>query len=196
MAKAKFSTTQEALGAIFRVSIPLFAKHGFSGVSIRQVASAVGVSIATIYHHFPDKKALYLRSIEESFKDKAMELEEILKPEGTIGEQLHRFILRFTELVINDHDFELLFHRELLEGDPERLRVLADEVFREQFKNVVELAKRLAPETDPHMTAISLFGLVFFHLETASIRPFLPDGEAKHNKPELVAKNICNLLVR
>ncbi|WP_156491650.1 TetR/AcrR family transcriptional regulator, partial [Oleiphilus sp. HI0123] len=115
--------------AIFNVSIPLFAKQGFSGVSIRQVATAVGVSIATIYHHFPDKKALYLSSIEASFKDIAPKLEAALQPVGSEEEQLRRFIFQFTELMANDENLRLLLQRELLEADEERISLLANNVF-------------------------------------------------------------------
>ena len=195
MAKAKFSSTQEALDAIFSEAIPLFAHHGFSGVSIRQVANAVGISIATLYHHFPDKKSLYLAAIEASFKNKAEALDLVLEQKGTLEEQLRLFVYRFTELMAGDENFRLLQQRELLEADPERLNVLANHVFFKQFQNVLSLAKRLAPNTDPHMTAISMFSLVFYHLEAAPIRRFLPGGRPEHDDPEFIASHVCHLLM-
>jgi len=195
MAKSKFSTNQEALDAIFKESIPLFAKYGFSGVSIRQVATAIGVSIATIYHHFPDKKSLYLSSIEASFKHKAEQLEQALKAEGTVEEQLTRFIYRFTVLMAKDQDFRLLLQRELLEADADRLSVLASSVFLAQFENVMELAERISPNSDAHMTALSMFSLVFYHLEAAPIRAFLPGGRPEHDDPDFIAKHVCNVLM-
>lgn len=195
MAKSKFPTNQDALDAIFKESIPLFAKYGFSGVSIRQVASAVGLSIATIYHHFPDKKALYLSSIEASFKDKAEQLEQALKANGSVEEQLTRFIYSFTVLMAKDQDFRLLLQRELLEADPDRLSVLASSVFLTQFENVLRLAERISPNSDSHMTALSMFSLVFYHLEVAPIRAFLPGGRPEHDDPEFIAKHVCNVLL-
>lgn len=195
MARSKFSSTEEALDAIFKVSIPLFAKHGFSGVSIRQVATAVEVSIATIYHHFPDKKALYLSSIEASFKNKAVALEAALQDEGSPEEQLKRFLFRFTELMANDQDFRLLLQRELLEADEERLSKLANNVFLTQFVNVLKLAERISPNRDAHMTAISLFSMIFYHLEAAPIRAFLPGGKPEHEDPDYIAEHVFDLLV-
>lgn len=195
MAKSKFSTNEEALNAIFKVSIPLFAKQGFSGVSIRQVATAVGVSIATIYHHFPDKEALYLASIDASFKDKAIVLEDALQPGGNTEDQLRRFIVSFTNLMANDENFRLLLQRELLEGNTERLSSLANNVFLTQFENVLKLAERISPKSDPHMTAISLVSLIFYHLEAAPIRAFLPGGRPEHDDPEFIANHVCSLLI-
>ncbi|HRQ11347.1 MAG TPA: TetR/AcrR family transcriptional regulator [Trueperaceae bacterium] len=40
--------------------MPLFAARGYQGVSMREVAAAVGVSKAAIYHHYADKEELFL----------------------------------------------------------------------------------------------------------------------------------------
>ena len=37
----------------------LFARHGFAGTSVQQVADAVGLSKAGLLHHFPNKDALH-----------------------------------------------------------------------------------------------------------------------------------------
>ncbi len=194
MAKAKFTTSSEAVSAILNKSIPLFAKHGFSGVSIRHVSNAVGISIATLYHHFPDKKTLYLKSIEYAFSDKAEGLSDVIKAPGTKEERLKLFILRFTELMSSDPNFRLLFQRELLDADNSRLQLLAEQVFKEQFQNVLNLAKEISPKCDPHLMAISIVGLILFHLETTPIRLYLPEGREEHNQPEVIAHHVFMLL--
>lgn len=195
MARAKFSTAPEALNAIFSKAIPLFSEFGFSGVSMRQVAKSVEISIATLYHHFPDKKTLYLRCIEQAFSQKAKGLSEALSQTDAPEEQLKQFIYRFTCLMAEDSHFRLLLQRELLDGDEKRLRFLAKNVFEIQFKGIVDLAKTLAPECDTHMMAISMAGLVLFHLETTPIRQFLPGGRAEHNAPEYIAAHVTQLLL-
>ena len=120
MARAKFSTSPEALNAILREAIPLFSQSGFSGVSMRHVAKAVGISVATLYHHFPNKQNLYLRCIEEAFAVKAEGLSEVLSQPGTLEEQLQLFIQRFTNLMSEDSHFRRLLQRELLDGDENR----------------------------------------------------------------------------
>lgn len=195
MARAKFSTSPEALNAILREAIPLFAQSGFTGVSMRHIATAVGISIATLYHHFPDKQTLYLRCIEESFASKAEGLTEVLSQKSTPEEQLRQFIYRFTCLMAEDGYFRRLLQRELLDGDETRLQVLAKDVFQVQFKGITDLAQTLAPKCDTHMMAISMAGLVLFHLETTPIRQFLPGGRAEHNEPEFIADHVTQLLL-
>ncbi len=194
MAKAKFTTAPEAVTAILNESIPLFAQHGFSGVSIRQIANAVDISIATLYYHFPDKKALYLKSIEYAFSDKAEGITDVMNTPGTKEERLKLFVLRFTELMSNDRNFRLLFQRELLDADSSRLQLLAERVFKEQFQNVVNLAKEISPKCDPHLMAISMVGLILFHLETTPLRVFLPEGREEHNQPKIIAQHVYMLL--
>ena len=45
--------------AIVDASKPLFARHGFTGTTTRQIAQAAGVSEALLFQHFPSKAALY-----------------------------------------------------------------------------------------------------------------------------------------
>ena len=195
MAKSKFKDSDESIHAILKESIPLFADSGFSGVSMRDVAKAVGVSIATIYHHFTDKQTLYLKCIETSFATKVSGLTDALSEQGSPQEQLERFITQFTLLMSQDSHFRRLLQRELLDGDETRLRILAKDVFQQQFKGIIELAKRLSPDCDHHMMAISMVSLVLFHLETTPIRPFLTGGKAEHNEPEYIAKHVTQVLL-
>jgi AcrR family transcriptional regulator len=43
---------------IFNVSIDLFSKFGYDGVSIRQIASEVGIKESSIYNHYKSKEAI------------------------------------------------------------------------------------------------------------------------------------------
>ncbi|MBR4447424.1 TetR/AcrR family transcriptional regulator [Methanobrevibacter sp.] len=43
---------------IFNVSIDLFSQYGFDGVSVRQIASEVGIKESSIYNHYSSKQAI------------------------------------------------------------------------------------------------------------------------------------------
>lgn len=45
-------------------SFPLFGKHGYSGLTTRELARALDVSTGTLYHYFPNKEALFEQMIE------------------------------------------------------------------------------------------------------------------------------------
>jgi len=177
-------------------SIPLFAAKGYSGVSMRDIARAVSISPAALYHHFPNKQALYLAAMERAFADKALTITATVRSEGTALQRLENFIERFTRLMADDPDFRMLLQRELLDGDQQRLRLLVDRVFADPFTAVSELALELAPDCDPHLMTISLAGLVLFHFEAAPLRQFLPGMRAEHDQPEVIARHIARLMTR
>lgn len=67
---------------IFNVSIDLFSKYGYDGVSVRQIAKNVGIKESSIYNHFKSKEEI-LKSILEYYID------EMTKEEPQI-EQAHK----------------------------------------------------------------------------------------------------------
>lgn len=55
--------------AIRRVAKPLFAEHGYSATSVRDIANATGVNAALVIRYFGSKEALFLEtmSMDERF---------------------------------------------------------------------------------------------------------------------------------
>jgi hypothetical protein len=131
-----------------------------------------------------------------AFADKAAGITAALESGSSAAERLERFVTGFTAVMAEDPSFRALLQRELLEGDEERLRLLAEQVFVQPFVGMTALARELAPDCDPHLLAISMAGLVLFHFETAPVRRFLPGTAAHHNDPEVVARHVLRLLSR
>jgi TetR/AcrR family transcriptional regulator len=196
MARAKFLNSTNAINTIIGEAIPRFAKAGFSGVSMRDIAKAVGISTATLYHHFPDKQTLYLRSLAHAFAEHSEKTLSILAEKGTAEQRLTQLIAHFAKSMSQNNHFRVLIQRELLDGDETRLSILAEQIFQPSFLKVTELAKELNPNCDAHLMAISIASLVLFHLETAPLRQFLPGGRTEHNNPEVIAQHVTSLLLK
>ena len=194
MSELALKVPSKTAQVVLSKAIPLFAKSGYEGVSMRDIAGAVGISGAALYHHYPNKQSLYLAAMAYAFEDKAIGITTDLDAPGTAIQRLERFVAHFTDLIARDPDFRALLQRELLDGDDARLKLLADQVFMVPFQAMTTLAKELAPDCDPHLLAISMVGLVLFHFETAPVRRFLPGKSAKHNDPKLIAKHVTHLL--
>lgn len=182
-------TSQEVLVR----AIPLFAEHGYDGVSMRDVAAAVGISAPALYHHFSDKQALYLAVMAHAFADKSMAILGALDGEREPLERLEHFIRRFTALMAADASFRSLLMRELLDGDEPRLRLLAQTVFQRPFQALAELAKELAPEFDPSRLSVSVVGLVLFPMLTAPLGRFLANGPESDDH-EALARHVLQVL--
>jgi AcrR family transcriptional regulator len=54
---------------ILEAALPLFAEHGYAGASIRTIAKAADVNVATLAYHFTDKDGLYLTVVQRLHED-------------------------------------------------------------------------------------------------------------------------------
>ena len=80
------ATSREAILAECRAIV---RHQGLSGISVRTVAAAAGVATGTLYHYFPDKRALHI--CHRSAEDRAGTLNWLrLNPIGSIGLTLAR----------------------------------------------------------------------------------------------------------
>jgi AcrR family transcriptional regulator len=65
---AKESKAEASRLKILGIAQTLFARRGFEGVSIREIAQAVGMTTASLYYHFPSKEEIFVavhgRSLE------------------------------------------------------------------------------------------------------------------------------------
>jgi AcrR family transcriptional regulator len=175
-------------------SVPLFATAGFDGVSMRDIAAAMGVTPAALYHHFSDKEQLYLDAVGYAFEEKVGSLKTLLDGGGNPWERIEAFITRLANLLAAERDFLRLMQWVLLDSDERRQRSLVDCVFRDLFNALRDLAAELAPGHDAHRLAVSIIGLVFYPFETQSVRRFLPGYAHQQEDPEAIARHIVGLL--
>ena len=189
------ATNHKSQADIIEKAIPLFARAGYDWVAMRQIAKAVGINASSLYHHFPDKQTLYLAAMKYAFSDKAKILSESLTTASPPEKRLTNLVSRLCEIMSQSPEFSSLVQREILDGDEERLQLLSQQVFNDLFSSIAELSKKLAPDRDAHLIAISLIGLVSYHYQTKPIRLFLPGGKPEHNNPEVVAQHITSLLL-
>jgi hypothetical protein len=64
------------------------------------------------------------------------------------------------------------------------------------FVAVHDLASELDPHQDAHLFAMSILGLVIFHSQTGVTRKFMPGHRPHQDKPEVLARHVCELLRR
>ena len=173
----------------------LFAQKGYAGVSVRSLAKAVGVTPAALYHHFPDKKTLYLETVQFAFFNKAQAFSAVWQSEQPAIEKLRLFVESLAELLLADLDFHRLIQHELLEADDERMKLLAEDVFYEQFSELLQLFQELAPKLDAHLAAISVLGLICQQIEMQPLRRYLPGWQAEHEQAHVIANHAVSLLL-
>lgn len=180
--------------AILETAIRLFAESGFSGVTTRMVAREVGIGIATLYHHFPDKESLYLAAIKHAYSERAHEFTVLSLATDEPLDRLRRMVFRFAHVAAADPHFTRLVKREQLEGDPARLRMLVESTLGEQVAATYRLIDDLDTDFDPHLLMMSLLGMVLHHYEAASMSPLFDHFEPSHLDPDVVAAHVFKML--
>ncbi|HKR62163.1 MAG TPA: helix-turn-helix domain-containing protein, partial [Thermoanaerobaculia bacterium] len=53
--------------AVLDAALHLFSHHGYRGTTLREIADRARVSTGNVYHHFPDKEAIFHALIDEYF---------------------------------------------------------------------------------------------------------------------------------
>lgn len=180
---------------ILSAAIVLFAEKGYSGLSMRQLASAVDMSVAAIYHHFPDKNALYLAATRYAFSGKEQMFAKVWEAECGPVEKLRAFILALITAMLGDKDFCRLMQREIMEADPERMQLLAQSVFKNQFELLLQLATELAPRRDAYLVATSIIGLVKIYVDHQPLNKHFPGWKPEYEQPAMIAGHITDLLL-
>jgi len=61
---------------ILDMCFELFVKHGYSKTSTAMLAEAAGISKGLIFHHFKNKKKLYIAILDKCFSDMAPEIDD------------------------------------------------------------------------------------------------------------------------
>jgi AcrR family transcriptional regulator len=179
---------------ILQVAKTLFATKGFANVSMRCLAKEAEISAATIYHHFPDKNTLYLDMMHATFAGKAAAFSIVWDSSVSAEKKLTLFIHSLIQEMTADPEFHRLMMREVVDANPERMKILADDIFKQQFTFLLHLMKDIAPKKNSYLSAVSVLSLCKHHIELKPLRQYLPDWKPEHEHPDVLAKHVLEIL--
>ncbi len=180
---------------ILQTAVSLFSKQGFAAVSMRDLAKAVDMSTAALYHHFSNKQALYLSAVQFAFTKQASAFDAVWQTELPAQEKLRRFVHCFVLVLTKDADFRCLIQRELLDADAERMQLLAEGVFFEQFRQLAHVIAQLGMTQHVHFKALSMIALVCNLIQMQPLSRYLPGWQAEHEQVDFIAEQVTDLFM-
>ena len=180
---------------IIRLSMGLFARSGYDGVSMRDVASAVGVTPAALYYHFSDKEQLYLDVVHCAFGEMVDTLKAALLGAETPWARLESVVVACVQVLAKSSDLQRLVQWVTLDGDEQRLQKLGNTVLQDLFLIVYDLVGELYPDRDAHMLTISVMGLIVFPFEAAKACRFMPGHRPENEDPAALARHALGVLL-
>lgn len=115
--KRQEERSEASVAAVLEAGLALFSTQGYRATSLRQIAERAGLSVGNIYHHFPDKHAIYERLIElywERLTDPELPLNRLFAA-GRFPEDLEAMAAAIDELVTGNAPHILLIYVDVIE---------------------------------------------------------------------------------
>lgn len=166
------------LDRILRESERLFACKGFSGVTTREIAAAVGLNIATVHYHAGTKRELYqmvhqrLREEERAFIAELLEyaVKTAVPESHDLDELARRLIGLAVDFVARDPSRVRFMVRHWLEaGEHSRNTGKSGEHLPDPYQQISELLHMAEAEETTHLASDTgmflrgFFGILYSH---------------------------------
>jgi AcrR family transcriptional regulator len=100
------ANTRERLLAAAR---GVFARSGFHGASVEEIASAAGFSTGALYSNFDGKADLFLALMEREIDEHAREIEDAVRERASISERATGGARRWMTMIEREPELLLLF---------------------------------------------------------------------------------------
>ena len=193
--------TRSSRGKILEVAEALFARRGFAGVGLREVADAAGLSKSALFHHFRSKAQLYFEVLEGVLGRIRERLEPVLAGGGPPLEKLDRWVETLVDSLAEHPTSARLLLRGLVEDDGfEEPPAEAEDTDRTLWAILSGIQQLLAEGVErgafraasvPH-TVQTLIGATVYHFASGELgerllgRPLLSADSVRRRKAELI----------
>jgi len=102
---------------ILDVAEALFARRGFSGVGMREVADRVQIGKSTLFHHFRSKLQLYCRVVERVLQRISVAVQPALNSDVAATEKLELWLIALIDVLAAHPTTARILLRGLFEDD-------------------------------------------------------------------------------
>jgi len=183
---------------ILSVAKSMFAVKGFDGVSMRDLANAVGITPPTLYHYFPTKLSLQIATLEYAQYGQGSTqntaLSRLQAPAATGEERLRNFILRLCERFHEDPEFFLLLERALVSDNKEIIEAFYSRIFHSVMSQSEAMFSEIAPNFNTHLFTTFIYSLVVHTYKLLPLRKRLASYREEFEDPVYVTDQIMKLL--
>lgn len=89
---------------LLQIACRFFARYGYKGTSLRDIAEEAQITKAALYYHFPNKNSLYERIVIEGLRVLVDEVTQATSAATTARDKLHAFMMTTATIYVRDPD--------------------------------------------------------------------------------------------
>jgi AcrR family transcriptional regulator len=160
--------------ALLRIAGTLFARAGYEGTSLEDLAREAGVNKALIHYHFGGKQGLYSEVLREAIRVGAAEMAAVAASRAAAARRLEMYIDAFRRFAQRAPHFPFMMLREEMSGG-----VHIEEDVLGEFLQFFALDRKIIQQgqaegvfraVNPHAAHLSLVGALVFFLVSQPVR--------------------------
>ncbi|MBM4269553.1 MAG: TetR/AcrR family transcriptional regulator [Deltaproteobacteria bacterium] len=186
---------------VLRAAERLFARRGYDGVGLREIAQEVGIRAPSLFKHFASKQAIYNIVMRDLFEGLARAVGEAIDGAGDYEEKLDRLVEAYIDFLVARPHFSAILFRELLD-DPRAVEQLTSRsglrIYHdlERFLRAGRRAGAFRDVSVPHLLLGFTGMLTFVHTwQTGRVEVVAPTRELRRWKTEVARTMRLSLLV-
>ena len=195
-------TKQPSRDKILDCAESLFARRGFAGTGLAEVAETVGLGKSSLFHHFASKAELYAAVVARILARIEERLMRALAAGGTPVDRLDRWIDVLVDLLAEERTYARLLLRSLFEDDELTGELPGEQEANETLRRIVAAGASLLREgieagafrpVSVGHTLQTLIGGMVYHFASGEFgdevlgRPLFSDSEVRRRKDEVKA---------
>ncbi len=148
---------------VLDAAYPLFVEYGYKSVSMQQVADAVAVNKATLYHHFRNKEAMFAAVVLMGLRSVRAQVADAIARGGSAFDQLTRIASQMFDNTQSDIGRLMTDAQEHLSSE-ERLTLFRSDIHPwDLYEEIFAAAIRNGelPEIDTSLATSMFIGLTY-----------------------------------
>jgi len=169
MASARHRRSEVTRRQVLDAALDLFSHQGYRATGVKEIAEAAGVSTGNVYHHFPDKEAIFRTLLDEYQQITSMPKFPLMRAlsAGTFPDNLEQIARAARESVLQYRKYMALQFVDVIEFEGTHIHNFYTAI-TERLAGIVEqhpprVRPGVAPQTALLVTARLFFN--YFQLE-------------------------------
>jgi AcrR family transcriptional regulator len=192
------SKSEQSRRQVLDAGLKLFSRQGYRATTVREIADAANVSTGNVYHHFPDKEAIFRTLLEEFsvIADSKRYPYSRALADGRFPDNLEQLGLAARDSVREFRPYIALIYVDVIEFDGTHIQTFYSHMAQRYAAmlrggGLQEIRSRLRPGVSP-VSALLMTSRIFFNYYTLEILFNVPQPYGKDSLE--VVREIADIL--